>query len=153
MDINMMKPYLNRYALYLTRNHHDAEDLVSITFLKFYEITIRDGLFIEHPKSYMRKIMYSSFVSEFVRKNKPSTPYEDYKGVEAPAQHMHLNIYELQQIIREADSRSREIINMFISGKGATDISRSLTGFRSSLSTVRSVISQFRYDVAATIGE
>src|SRR5690606_31008815 len=66
---------LERFALKLTRNKADAEDLVQATLLQALE---KKELFTQDTNFYgwLSKIMYNSFVTGYRRKTKFETQYD-----------------------------------------------------------------------------
>jgi len=92
-------PYLNRYALKLTRNKADADDLVSMTVVKAIEIIRFNNLYVEKPNPYLARVMYHTFVSQFCRKRSCET-LDDYQATVQPRQD---NVVMLSETLERID--------------------------------------------------
>ena len=69
VDVVEAMPYLNRYALMLTRNKFDADDLVQMTILSAIESIRSKDIFIKKPRPYLARMMRNIFISQFCRSN------------------------------------------------------------------------------------
>ncbi len=85
----MLRPHfdaLYRIAYRLTSNRHDAEDLVQDLFVKVCDRVVEFKK-IEHPRGWMKQIMYRRFVDQVRRrKSSPVRPVTDsWSGEKARA--------------------------------------------------------------------
>ena len=112
-------PSLNRYALYLTKNRDDAQDLVQITVLTAIERIRKDGLHVENPAPYMSKMMYWLWVKNFVikREKQRAVEYEDYMGSEPPQQNYGLLTAKLSEIINAHKPHNKNLLLRFLEGE------------------------------------
>lgn len=154
-DVVDAMPYLNRYALYLTKNDADAKDLVSVTIVKAIEIIRFEKANIQKPGSYLAAIMRTSFYSSFTRKKKVDQGScefnEEFMGIKEPDQEVVHCLKDIDRLISNKNDTDKHIINSYIEGRTAKSISSDMRGFRSGLSTVQNVIRNFKSDAAQII--
>lgn len=139
-------PYLNRYALMLTKNKFDADDLVSLTMVRSLEIIRNETVFIQKPKAWLSKIMWFQFLSNFIRKNKVQTgecQFIDYMG-SVPSGGTTVDI---NNIFQKRNQRDRSVIIGHIKGHTAKSMAEAMSGYRTGRSTILKTISNFKHDV------
>ncbi len=136
---------LRRFALKLTRNVSDADDLVQSTVLRALE---KSHLFEANTNlfSWSSKIMYNLFVSGYRRKVKFETQYDpesfiELERVEA-SQDMQMEFKETGAAMQRLSKGHREILSMVcIQGMSYEDVSAELGV---PVGTVRSRLSRAR---------
>lgn len=90
LNITEQLPALQRYARTLTRDVHDAEDLVQEALTRAYEQ--RHGLRNANPRAWMMSILHNVFVSDWRRRKHASRQTAglesaDLEPVPAPQEH------------------------------------------------------------------
>lgn len=142
--INEMES-LKKFALKLTRNDSDADDLAQATILRALE---KRALFQADTNlfSWAAKIMYNLFVSGYRRKVKFETQYdpENYINSESvsASQETALEFKEVQEAMNGLSDDHREILIMIcIKGMQYAEVSEAL---QIPVGTVRSRLSRAR---------
>ncbi len=104
---------LERFALKLTRNKADADDLVQATLLQALE---KKELFTEDTNFYgwLSKIMYNSFVTRYRRKTKFETQYDPEPYLEAQKvearQEAQVQVKEVEAALGTVPAKYRDIL-------------------------------------------
>lgn len=141
---------LNKFAMKLTRNHADAEDLLQNTILRAYE---KKDLFEEGSNvfSWTSKIMYNLFVTGYRRKVKFESqydpePYLDKKEANVDHDDMVM-MQEVGEAIKELSDEHRDILVMItIQGMKYDEASEKLNipvgTVRSRLSRARAILAE-----------
>lgn len=145
-------PSLKKFALRLTRNESDADDLTQSTILRALE---KKHLFQPDTNLFRwtSKIMYNLFVSDYRRKIKFETQYnpENYielESVEA-AQYAKMEFLQVREAIETLSDDHREILIMVcIKGMAYASVSQ-LLGIP--VGTVRSRLSRARESLQALL--
>jgi len=112
-DLVKEMPNLSKFAMRLTRNQADAEDLVQATLLKALEKSdyFEDGTSLFKWTS---KIMFNTFASMYRRKTKFETQYDPQASIDkqsiAATQEDHVDLLTAQELIRRLSSEHQEII-------------------------------------------
>jgi len=148
-DIVDSVPYLNRYALKLTRNKSDADDLVSMTTLHMIEMVRVGDVSIAKPKSYMGRVMHNIFISQFCRKLKAHSEYQEWNHSSNPRQE---NICFLNQVLTKAsrlENPDKKIVQSFIDGQTFKDIGNKYVGYRTNAITISKIVRKFQESCAA----
>jgi RNA polymerase sigma-70 factor (ECF subfamily) len=106
---------LSKFAMRLTRNKADAEDLLQNTILRAYD---KKHLFKEGSNvfSWTSKIMYNLFVSDYRRKVKFTTqydpePYINNESVDAK-QDEQIMVQEVGEAMKQLSHEHQEILMM-----------------------------------------
>lgn len=136
---------LKKFALRLTRNSSDADDLLQATLLQALE---KRHMFQEGTNlfGWTSKIMFNLFVSEYRRRVKFQTQYDpeiyfSRLSVDAP-QDKEMELKEVGRAMKTISKDHREILNMIcINGMPYTDVSEKLD---IPVGTVRSRLSRAR---------
>lgn len=108
-------PGLRNFARRLTRNNHDAEDLLQYTLLRAIE---KKHLFQENTDlfKWTSKIMYNQFVSDYRRKAKFETKFDPETYLEAesidPPQDNQAELNAVKEIMRGLSREHQEILIM-----------------------------------------
>ncbi len=143
-------PNLRKFALRLTRNVHEAEDLVQSTLLRAIE---KQDLFEENTNlfSWASKIMFNLFVTGYRRKKKFESQYDPEphimaSSMEAP-QEMTVDLGLVRQAMQRLSKEHREmLILVCIKGMRYEEVSEFLQipvgTVRSRLSRARSALQQ-----------
>lgn len=104
---------LSKFAMRLTRNAADAEDLVQSTLLKALE---KKEYFEEGTSlfKWTSKIMFNTFVSMYRRKTKFETQYDpqtyiDKQAIDAP-QESHVELINVSEMMKRLSPEHREIL-------------------------------------------
>lgn len=112
--INQMDS-LRKFSLRLTRNVHDADDLLQSTVLRALE---KRHLFEPDTNlfSWMSKIMYNLFVSDYRRRVKFETQYDPETHIQsqsvAPSQDIKVELQQVDRAMQEMSADHREILFM-----------------------------------------
>ena len=107
--------HLRKFAFKLTRNVHDAEDLLQSTLLRAME---KRHLYKETSKlfSWVSKIMYNLFVSAYRRKTKFETQYDPETYIEKqsvePEQEDKIEIKNVAKAMDELPRKHKDILVM-----------------------------------------
>lgn len=136
---------LKRFALKLTRNMSDADDLTQSTILRALE---KKDLFEEGTNlfGWTSKIMYNIFVSNYRRKTKFETQYDpesylEMEGVAAP-QDTEIEFKQVSKAMATLSADHREILVMVcVKGMQYAEVSEML---QIPVGTVRSRLSRAR---------
>lgn len=143
-------PNLRKFALRLTRNVHEAEDLVQSTLLRAIE---KQDLFEENTNlfSWTSKIMFNLFVTGYRRKKKFESQYDPEphimaSSIEAP-QETTVDLGLVRQAMQRLSKEHREmLILVCIKGMRYEEVSEFLQipvgTVRSRLSRARSALQQ-----------
>lgn len=104
---------LRKFALRLTGNKADADDLVQSTFLRAIEKAhyFEDGT---NLRKWALKIMFNLFVTDYRRKTKFETqydpePYIHAQSIEAEQDH-HVELHDVGEAMNQLSSEHREIL-------------------------------------------
>lgn len=142
--INEMES-LRKFALKLTRNAHDADDLLQSTVLRALE---KRHLFEDDTNLFRwtSKIMYNLFVSDYRRKVKFETQYDPESCIEnqstSASQDTHIELMQVEQAMEEISDEHREILIMVcVKGMRYNEVSEAL---QIPVGTVRSRLSRAR---------
>jgi RNA polymerase sigma-70 factor (ECF subfamily) len=145
---------LKKFALRLTRNTHDADDLLQSTILRALE---KKHLFQPGTNlfSWMSKIMYNLFVSDYRRKVKFETQYDPENHIERESVNASQEIQmELKQVAGAMDNISsdhRQILLMVcVQGMQYAEVSDAL---KIPVGTVRSRLSRARESLQSTLNQ
>lgn len=121
---------LQRFAMRLTRNKADADDLLQSTCLRALEKSdyFEDGT---NLFKWTSKIMYNIFVSGYRRKMKFETQYDPEPYLEAqavkPAQDIIMELADVKRAMRRIGADHREILVMIcIEGRTYQEVSEIL---------------------------
>ena len=104
---------LQKFALRLTHNREDADDLVQSTCLRALEKTdcFADGT---NLFGWTSKIMYNIFVSGYHRRTKFGTQFDPEEALEkvavAPTQDVDAELADVQRAINQLSADHREIL-------------------------------------------
>ncbi len=136
---------LKKFAYRLTRNQSDADDLVQSTLLRAME---KKHLFKEGTNlySWISKIMYNMFVSNYRRKTKfemqyDPEPYLEKQKIDA-GQDIKMEIQEVDNAMDNLSDDHRNILVMIcVKGMSYADVSEKL---EIPVGTVRSRLSRAR---------
>lgn len=145
---------LKKFALRLTRNTHDADDLLQSTILRALE---KKHLFQPGTNlfSWMSKIMYNLFVSDYRRKVKFETQYDPESHIERESVNASQEIQmELKQVAGAMDNISsdhRQILLMVcVQGMQYAEVSDAL---KIPVGTVRSRLSRARESLQSSLNQ
>ena len=106
---------LKKFALRLTKNDSNADDLLQSTILRAYE---KKHLFQEDSNvfSWTSKIMYNLFVSEYRRKVKFESQYDPEPAINSMAATIDLEdqtmLHEVGEAMKRLSDEHREILVM-----------------------------------------
>jgi len=136
---------LQRFALKLTRNKADADDLSQSTYLRAIEKAdyFQDGT---NLYAWTSKIMFNIFVTGYRRRARFETQYdpEPYLAaqVTAPEQEDRMNVLEVKKAIKNLSDEHRQIIALVcVKGMQYSEVSEML---QIPVGTVRSRLSRAR---------
>ena len=136
---------LRNFARRLTRNNHDAEDLLQYTLLRAIE---KKHLFQENTDlfKWTSKIMYNQFVSGYRRRAKYETKFdpESYLETESidPPQDKQIELNTVNEAMRELSHEHQEILILIcVQGLSYQEVSDLLN---IAIGTVRSRLSRAR---------
>lgn len=106
---------LRKFALHLTRNKADADDLVQSTFLRALEKSdyFEDGTSL---RKWTSKIMFNLFVTDYRRKTKFETqydpePYIQSQAISAP-QESEAELHAVGDAMKKLSADHREILTL-----------------------------------------
>jgi RNA polymerase sigma-70 factor (ECF subfamily) len=141
---------LRKFALKLTRNSNDADDLLQSTVLRAFE---KKHLFRPDSNLYrwLSKIMYNLFVSEYRRKVKFETQYDpdcyiQNLSVEAD-QEVKMNFLKVRESMEKISDIHRQILVMVcVKGMPYEEVAQDL---QIPVGTVRSRLSRARESLQA----
>ena len=144
-DLTNEMDRLKKFAYRLTKNTHDAEDLVQSTVLRAME---KKHLFQDGTNlySWSSKIMFNLFVSSYRRKTKYETqydpePYLDKQSV-AANQDVKMEVQDVQLAMNRLSEDHKDILIMVcVKGMRYADVARKLD---IPVGTVRSRLSRAR---------
>lgn len=112
-DLLKETDHLKKFALKLTRNLSDAEDLLQSTLLRAFE---KKDMFIEGSNlfAWSSKIMYNLFVSNYRRKAKFESqydpePYINNESVEA-SQEKHVEYIRVRKAINSLSEDQKKVL-------------------------------------------
>ncbi len=136
---------LRRFALRLTRNASDAEDLVQSTMLRALE---KNNYFQDNTNlfSWTSKIMFNLFVSQYRHKKKFETQHDPAlyidQASEDPGQEASVDLATVRASMKKLSAEHREILVLVcIQGLKYDDVSEML---KIPIGTVRSRLSRAR---------
>jgi len=140
---------LQRFALRLTRNTSDAEDLVQATMLRALE---KSDYFEEGTNlfSWTSKIMFNIFASQYRRKKKFETQYDPVPYIDAasvqPQQEAIADLAKVRETMKLLSKEHREMLTLVcIRGMRYEEVSELL---QIPVGTVRSRLSRARKQLA-----
>jgi len=136
---------LRKFALRLTRNNSDADDLVQATLLRALE---KKDLFQENTNlfSWTSKIMFNLFASQYRHKRKFETQYDPEPALMdmsvEPTQEATVDLAIVRESMKQLSAEHREILGMVcIRGLRYEEVSEAL---QIPVGTVRSRLSRAR---------
>lgn len=143
-------PRLEKFAIRLTRNQHDADDLLQSTLLRAIE---KKHLFQEGTDlfKWTSKMMYNLFVSGYRRKVKFETQYDpesyiENQAVDAP-QDTQIELMKVKEAMALLSSEHQEVLVMVcVQGMRYQDVAKALDV---PVGTVRSRLSRAREQLQA----
>lgn len=145
---------LHKFALRLTNNKANADDLLQSTILRAIE---KKHLFKEGTNLYawMSKIMFNMFASNYRRKVKFESQYDPEGPIERESvkgkQDDRMRVQDVQHAMNDLSGNHREIINMVcVQGKQYNEVSNELD---IPVGTVRSRLSRARESLRANMNE
>ncbi len=143
---------LKKFALKLTRNESDADDLLQSTILRALE---KKQLFQAGTNlfSWTSKIMFNLFVSEYRRKSKFETQYDPENYIAAQTveatQEENMDFMKVNEAMSNLSADHREILVMVcVKGMQYADVSEAL---QIPVGTVRSRLSRARESLQALL--
>lgn len=144
-ELTKEMPRLEKFATRLTRNTHDADDLLQATLLRAME---KKHLFQEGTDlfKWTSKMMYNLFVSNYRRKVKFETQYDpesylEKQSVEAP-QDTQMELMKVNEAMSLLSSEHSEVLVMVcVQGMRYQDVAEALD---IPVGTVRSRLSRAR---------
>ena len=138
-------PRLEKFAIRLTRNKHDADDLVQATMLRAIE---KKHLFQEGTDlfKWTSKMMYNLFVSNYRRKVKFETQYDPENYLEKQSvdatQEKEMELMKVNEAMSLLSEQHREVLAMVcIQGMRYQDVADAID---LPVGTVRSRLSRAR---------
>lgn len=143
-------PKLQKFALRLTRNKADADDLVQATMLRALE---KNDMFEDGTDlfKWTARIMFNSFVSQYRRKTKFETQYDPSAYIDslsvAPAQEEAMDLKIVNAAMQRLSDEHREIL-LLVCVRGlryeeaAEKLSLPIGTVRSRLSRARDALSR-----------
>lgn len=143
-------PKLQKFALRLTRNKADADDLVQATMLRALE---KNDMFEDGTDlfKWTARIMFNSFVSQYRRKTKFETQYDPSTYIDsmsvAPSQEEAMDLKIVNAAMNRLSAEHREILALVcIRGlryeEAATKLSLPVGTVRSRLSRARDALAR-----------
>lgn len=151
-DLTLEMPRLEKFAMRLTRNTHDAQDLVQTTVLRAME---KKHLFQEGTDlfKWTSKMMYNLFVSAYRRKVKFETQYDpesfiEKESISAP-QDIQVKFSKVKEAMNSLSKEHREVMIMVcIQGMLYKDVAKELGV---PVGTIRSRLSRAREQLQTLI--
>ena len=138
-------PRLRRFAMRLTRNACDADDLVQSSLLRAMQ---KQDLFMEGTNlfSWVSRIMFNIFATQFRRKKKFETQYdpEHYidKASVSPSQEASVDLVTVGECMQRLSRKHRDIlISVCVKGMSYEEVALELS---IPVGTVRSRLSRAR---------
>lgn len=138
-------PRLRRFAMRLTRNHSDADDLVQSSLLRALQ---KQALFKEGTSlfSWISRIMFNIFASHYRRKKKFETQYDpDFyidKASVGPSQEANVDIVTVTECMELLSSKHRQIlVSVCVKGMSYEEVALEM---KIPVGTVRSRLSRAR---------
>lgn len=145
---------LKKFALKLTRNEADAEDLLQSTILRALE---KKDMFKEGTKlfSWTSRIMYNMFVSNWRRKSKFESQYdpEPYINAETtdPCQDIKVEVASVNEAMKQLSDEHRNVLIMVcVQGMPYQEVADALD---IPIGTVRSRLSRARLQLQAIMDD
>lgn len=143
---------LRKFAMHLTRNKSDADDLVQSTFLRALEKSdyFEDGTSL---RKWTSKVMFNLFVTNYRRKTKFETqydpePYIQSQAIAAP-QENEVDLHSVGNAMTKLSDQHREILTLVcIKDMPYQDVAEQL---RIPVGTVRSRLSRARESLHSVI--
>ena len=144
-DLTTEMPGLRNFARRLTKNHHEADDLLQYTLLRAME---KKHLFQENTDlfKWTSKIMYNHFASDYRRKVKYETKFDpesylENESVDAP-QEKQLELNAVTEAMKKLSFTHQEILVMIcVQGMTYQEVADCLN---IAVGTVRSRLSRAR---------
>ena len=144
-ELTMEMPGLRNFARRLTKNHHEADDLLQYTLLRAME---KKHLFQENTDlfKWTSKIMYNHFASDYRRKVKYETKFDpesylENESVDAP-QEKQLELNAVTEAMKKLSFTHQEILVMIcVQGMTYQEVADCLN---IAVGTVRSRLSRAR---------
>lgn len=144
-ELTIEMPRLEKFAMRLTRNRHDAEDLLQSTVLRAIE---KKHLFQEGTDlfKWTSKMMYNLFVSNYRRKVKFETQYDPESYIEKQSvdakQDTRVELMKVNESMTLLSPEHREVLVMVcVQGMRYQDVASALD---IPIGTVRSRLSRAR---------
>jgi RNA polymerase sigma-70 factor (ECF subfamily) len=144
---------LKKFAFKLTRNESDAADLTQSTILRALE---KSHYFEPDTNlfSWMSKIMYNQFVSNYRRKVKFESQYDPESYIESQSveatQDIKMEFKQVEEAMEDLSPDHREILVMVcVKGMSYTEVSEVL---QIPVGTVRSRLSRARENLQEILG-
>jgi len=129
-----MMPFLNRFALKLTRNKPDADDLVQWTILAALEWVGRGNVFITNPRGWLGKVMYRQFLWRFARKYHNQCEYMEQMKPTLPEQELIGLFGEVERQIQRHRPHNQEMLRKFIQGEDWPKLRQATKDFKTEIS-------------------
>lgn len=143
---------LHKFALRLTRNRSDADDLTQSTCLRALEKSsyFEDG---SNLHSWTSKLMFNLFVTDYRRRQKFESRSDPENALMhlaiGPTQEIKTELQKVQKIISTLSADHRDVINLIcVQGRSYNDVAASLGV---PVGTVRSRLSRAREKINAVI--
>ncbi|WP_339633404.1 sigma-70 family RNA polymerase sigma factor [uncultured Sneathiella sp.] len=144
-ELTIEMPGLRNFARRLTKNHHEADDLLQYTLLRAME---KKHLFQENTDlfKWTSKIMYNHFASDYRRKVKYETKFDpesylENESVDAP-QEKQLELNAVTEAMKKLSFTHQEILVMIcVQGMTYQEVADCLN---IAVGTVRSRLSRAR---------
>jgi RNA polymerase sigma-70 factor (ECF subfamily) len=129
-QLTLEMPKLERFAKRLTRNQHDAEDLLQTTLLRAME---KKHLFQKDTDlfKWTSKMMYNLFVSGYRRKVKFETQYDPESYIEKQSvdatQDTQIELMKVDEAMNALSADHRDVlIFVCVQGMGYQDVAETL---------------------------
>lgn len=143
---------LRKFALKLTANVQDADDLLQSTLLRALE---KSHLFNDDTNlfGWLSKIMFNIFVSGYRRRKKYETQYDpaiyiDQRSIEAP-QHVEVEFQEVEKAMTKLSREHSKVLSLIcVEGMKYEDVSKQL---RIPVGTVRSRLFRARENLRTLV--
>lgn len=153
-QLTVEMPKLEKFAMRLTRNKHDAQDLLQSTLLRAIE---KKHLFQEDTNlfKWTSKMMYNLFVSGYRRRVKFETQYDPESYLEKqstkPTQESEMELIRVNEAMKALSDEHREVLILVcVQGMQYKAVSESLGV---PVGTVRSRLSRARNQLQALVDD
>lgn len=152
-ELTVEMPGLRNFARRLTKNHHEADDLLQYTLLRAME---KKHLFQENTDlfKWTSKIMYNHFASDYRRKVKYETKFDpesylENESIDAP-QDKQIELNSVNEAMKKLSFTHQEILVMIcIQGMSYQEVADCLD---IAVGTVRSRLSRAREHLQELLG-